>query len=307
LDTLEILSIVVAIFAITGITLLSIFTPIFLPIIKLIIKDVQVRRIYKSTDKDFEAFCLLFERRIRFDLREDPEDVGEWLDDFEHDKKNHHVSLYECLLVAKFKQKVIGFLFFEYSEKNGFLYIEFLGAKENEGDTNYREVTTRLVQECYKILKKEKKQCRLIVFEVDDENDQNLNEKQRQRAESKKRLFGRQVLKIKDVKKRGAKVYEICFDYFQPPVHRNRLKDIKQDLAIVPLDWVVISEDMTISKEQLGEILHFLFFEVYDTLSGDRYLGNEYHTTLTKHYNRLLDNAPDKIKLKLLTKLREGS
>ena len=286
------------------IAIISFFWGIIAGVNRIVHNTIRVRRVYKSNDRDWNDFSQLFEERIRFELREAPEDIGEWLDEYELEKKNDRNSYGEYLLVAKFRRRVIGFLFFEYSFKTNFMYIGFIGGEKNEGDTNYRSVTTSLVKGCHKILKKEISKCKLIIFEVDDENDQNLTDEQRQDAEAKKRLFGSQVLK-KGIRKRGAKVYEICLDYFQLPLHRNQHKSIKQDLVIVPLNQNVVSEDMTISREYMKEIMDFLFFEVYDPLSEERYLGSEYHTTLTKYYEKFLESAPEKIKLKQLTRVRK--
>jgi hypothetical protein len=267
-----------------------------------LIKTVQIRRIYNTRDKDFGKFSHLFKQKIRLELRESPEDVGQWLDDFEHDNKYSDPPLREYLLVAKYDQEVVGFLFFEYSFKTQFLYIDFLGAKGNEGNTDYSELTPPLVKECYKIIKKEMKQCRLILFEVDDEKDPNLTEEQRQDAIAKKRLFGSYILN-NHFKNLSLKAFEICIDYYQPPLHNENRKHIIQNLVIIPLDWGPIAEDKTISKQQLVDIMNFLFFEVYDPLSDDRYLGKDYHLTLTSYFNNIINNVPEKIKLKQLTRI----
>jgi len=299
LDTAElVISIAFGILGITGITAGAILTRIK----RRMRKDVTVRRIEKNTDNDFDDFCDLFKQRIRYELRENPDDVGKWLDDYHESKKNHQLTLYEYLTVAKREGAVIGFMFFEYSVRTKFLYIDFLGAKDNDGEPCYRRVTPPLVKDCYKRMLKEMPECKLIIFELDDENDSSLTKKQRHDAEVKKDLFGLQLQRNKELRARGAKAYEICIDYHQPPLHRNQQQGIKQDLVIVPLDWPISTGGKTITRAQFGEILRFLFFESYDTLSESRYLGVEYHSILNEYYEKLLESAPDKIPLKPLVR-----
>lgn len=267
---------------------------------------IYVKRIYTTKDKkgndnqDFNKFSVLFENKIRWNLREVPEDIGAWLDEY-HENKNTS-SIGEYLLITKSKQKVIGFLFFEYSFKTNFMYIAFLGGPQKDDDEeNYRDVTTRLVKKCCTILEKELKDCKLIIFEVDDENDVSLEPELQKAAEAKKRIFRRQVKKNASFTRYGAELFEIMIDYYQPPLHRNHDQRIKQDLLIIPLDGRVVPGNTSIRKEQLIEILDFLFFEIYDPLSDDQFLGREYHILLQNEYETLVKETPDIIDLHKLS------
>ncbi len=76
------------------------------------------------------------------------------LDDYHKIKKRHHLALYEYLLIAKRKNTVYCFMFFEYSLEKKFLYIDYLGARDNERNASYQS-NTRIGQKCYKLLQKE--------------------------------------------------------------------------------------------------------------------------------------------------------
>ena len=290
----SVLSWVIVVVTITGVTAASVFGGLF----KWYKNRIRIYRIRKSDDKHFDAFCELFEDKIRFALRESPDDVGAWLDEFETDKKDHALPLQEYLLVVLRDQDVIGFLFFEYSVESHYLYIDFLGGMK--GIT--RNVTKRLVNECYKLIRKRMNQCKLILFEVDDETDPDLDEELRRAAAGKKKLFAAQVDGLRKSDRRPARLYEICFDYYQPPLHRQVDHGEKQDLLFVPLKGYPTPENLSISKDQLGDILNFLFFEICAPLAEERYLGEDYNAVLKEYYQKFMTGTPDRVPLKQLTR-----
>jgi hypothetical protein len=186
--------------------------------------EKRIRNTQKDK-KDFNKFAELFADDIRPELREAPEDIADWLN--EYDKNKKEATLGEYLIITKRENKVTGFIFFEYSFLTNILYVGFLGGAQNLKDGSYREATGRLAKYCSKLIFKELNQCRLIVFEVDDENDPELiplGEKLQSKAEGKKKLFGKQTHYLEAWFKKDLKVFEIGIDYRQPPLHRNNNK-----------------------------------------------------------------------------------
>jgi hypothetical protein len=48
---------------------------------------------------------------------------------------------------------------------------------------------------------------------------------------------------------------------------------------------------------KLVELLDFLFFETYEPLSTEQFLGEAYHQRLVDEYEKLVGSLPEKVKL----------
>jgi len=270
----------------------------------------RIHRIRNKRDGYFSQFASLFDNDgrngIRPELREPSDEVGEWLNEYEADKKE--CTLIPFLLVLIRERKVIGFFYFEFSSLSHCLYIGFLGRDEDRRDEMTDDkVTERFARKFWQLFKKHMAQCELILFEVDDENDPALDWKIRRKAEVKKRLFGRVVGKLTETRKKPTHLYEIGIDYYQPTLVPSRDQGVKQDLLFVPLNGDPAPGDLSISKARLQKILDFLFKESYASL-GDNYLGKDYRAIVEEQYRNIIASTPDRVPLKQLTRVsrRDG-
>lgn len=235
----------------------SIIIKILSPIIKLFesligffvpgkLKEIQIkvtRLDIKNTD-DVNEFIDLY--KITFPENGSNYTSDELIELFEDiNNNNKHVKADNIILVAKYKDSIIGFIACFYYPEKEYGIIGYFG-KSDQSKEYGKYVSSKILQKLKSILLK-KHSCKLLVFEL--END---------RQKGKSALFRFYAKNL------GLTVKELKFDYYRPKMSLVDKDEPQLVLMVVPFLEEIPKK---VTKDKILDILSFIHFYCY----GDYY------------------------------------
>ncbi len=244
------------------------------------LKELQIRisRLNINSPKEIQDFIDLYDETFPFDgSNYTSGELLEVLEDIQNSKK--HVTADNIILVAKYQDKIVGFIacFFYPQKKYGI--IGYFGKTKSFNDVG-KYCGTKLLKELKKILI-EKHDCELLVFEL----------KIDEHIKGKKSLFKSYTKNL------GLVVYELLnFQYFRPKLNLDDTTEEELELLIIPIKNIVST---TFSKEKILDILNFIHFYCYgDYYEKDDNLHSAFQRYLQGRVEYYESNLQDEIGVK---------
>lgn len=255
--------------------------------------NLRIKRILKSTDKDIDQLIDVYEYLLPANERSPGTDILRWLDEYQEKRRDPRHTLEEYWLVGKYKSRVVSILFFQYYLDSKYLFISYYGVDdrfEEKGETP----SSVMLKKMRKSFGKELKRCKGIVYETDaPETVADTKKKMERKARS--RLFKTYAKRL------GYVAYDIGIDYIAPRLALEQSEYYEEEhlrLSYIPLKKTY--PDNIITKDEVLEILHFVYLQVYgDQYNDDLERDKEYRDYLSILFEMYKDDLPDKISLKL--------
>lgn len=235
------------------------------------LKEIQVKvsRLNVNNINDVDDFLELYAKAFPNNGNNyTTEEIVELFDDIKNNKK--HVKADNIILIAKYKDSIIGFIAcFYYPEKEYGIIGYFAKAESAKEQSKY--VSLKLLQKLKNILLEEHS-CKLVVFELENE-----------RREAKAALF---KLYAKNL---GLTVKEAKFNYIRPKMSLIDNNETQLLLMLIPIKEKI---ERTIRKDKMLDILSFIHYYCY----GDYYDNDqkefaefrEYLITRMHYYDSVL-------------------
>lgn len=231
---------------------------------KLIELQIKVNRLDINNVNEIQDFIEVYDETFPYDGSNYTS--GELLELFEDINNNkRHVTSDNIILVAKYKDSVVGFIAcFYYPEKQYGIIGYFGKTKSFREEGKY--VGTKLLKKLKAVLVEEHN-CKLVVFELEFYK----------RDKTKTFLFKSYAKHL------GLILYELSFEYYRPKLNMEDIKEERLKLLIIP-----ISEPITIpiSKEKVLDILSFIHLYCY----GDYY---ERHDKMHQEFQNYMASRID--------------
>lgn len=239
--------------------------------------QIKISRIKTTNHKEIQDFIEVYEETFPYDGSNYT--AGELLEVFgDVNNKKKYVIADNILLVAKFKDSIVGFIACFYYPKKQYGIIGYFGkTKSFKEESKYTSL--KLLKKLKAILVKDHK-CKLIVFELEP------SKKDRAKAFLFK-LYAQQLNLI---------AYELDFEYYRPKLSLEDSKDEeKLALLVIPINDTI---KKTFSKNKVLDILNFIHFYCY----GDYYNSKDnLHKQFQKYMHTRMEfyktNLPEKIKV----------
>lgn len=242
---------------------------------------IVVKLVTKLDDPDIDDFILLYDKVIDENTRITPEEITRFIGC--HTPANGR-TVCDYLFLCKKNGSLIGFLKAIYCVEKKTLFIAYLGIdKENEAAR--KEATLSLYYKLQKLLKKELKDCKAVVFEVETSKLTKSN--------AKLRLFKNAAERLK------FPCFRFDIDYFQPemPSDAGSISKEQTALMFIPIgNNSVIKRE--IDKQTMLDYLDFIYTRIYARVYDDKELNQVYKMYLDDLIKEYDKNLPDKIKLK---------
>ncbi len=243
------------------------------------LKELQIKisRLDISNLKEIQDFIEVYEETFPYDgSNYTSGELLELLEDIHNSKK--HVTADNIILVAKFKDSIVGFIAcFYYPEKQYGIIGYFGKTKSFREEGKY--VGTKLLKKLKTILVEEHK-CKLLAFELE------FNKRDKTKA----------FLFKSYAKQLGLSTYELGFDYYRPKLNLQDTKEEKLTLLVIPISETITN---SLSKEKVIDILSFIHFYCY----GDYYephdtMHQEFQNYMQSRINFYQANLPDEVSAK---------
>ena len=238
--------------------------------------QIKVKRLNINNAREIQDFIEVYDAAFPYDgTNYTSGEMLEMLEDIHNKKK--HVSADNILLVAKYKDDVIGFIACFYYPQKKYGIIGYI-ANSNSNKELSKYVSPRLLKKLKNILLGEYK-CKLLVFELEPQK----------REKSKIILFKTLAKKL------GLVAYELDFDYYRPKLNLEDTKDeAKLSLLVIPISYTSMK---SFTKEEILDILSFIHFYCY----GDYYnkadnLHKQFQSYMESRMNVYKANLAENIK-----------
>lgn len=239
--------------------------------------QLKISRLDISNPTEIEDFINLYEETFPDDGSNYTAEVFlEALEDIHN--VNKHIAADNIILIAKYKDKIVGFTACFYYPQKKYGIIGYLG-RTNSINKVGSHISIKLLKKLKSILVKEH-DCKLLVFEL---------EKQK-RDKAKVYLFRSYAKKL------GLRAFELMFDYWRPKLNLDDSKEDNLRLLILPINKTI---NNTMAKTEVLNILDFIYFDCY----GDYYDEKDekfqtFHDYLKNRIDFYKLSLPDTIKLK---------
>lgn len=274
----------------------------FIGVLAYIIADKYFNRIYvklirRSTDHDVNNFIDLYESRIHENIRISPEEIVVWIEEekLAHKQKNSEYSEYfHYLYVCKIGKKVAGFLKAMYHSKSKMMFIAYFGINKSMQDAR-RVASLMMLKKLNHLILNKRKDCRAIIFEIEDFQyvGEGVSQEEIEQRKARLRLF-------KELSRRaGYTTYQVDIDYLQPKMTFDE-NDTEERMLLLytPIERME-SDKPTINKKIVIDILYFIFMQIYlPTFRHDKVKQQKYHSYLSSLLNKYMISLPEEIALK---------
>lgn len=250
---------------------------------------IRVRMIKEHRDPnlDLALDLLTFRRRhqIPANERDDAEDIRRWVREVEEETRIGRCNLKDYFLVAKLKDKVLGFMYAHFYPRRGLAFISYIVNNPALAEGRNREVTRKLVARLKRELTKKAKGCQGILFELQiDEETRSKNS----RAEDFRQLARKEDVVLK----------EIRINYLQPKLS---LWDTTCEEERLHLMYARIQQPYlvgSIPKDEIEKILEFIYSDIYgDQFEDDSKKNAEYRKYLEDLYTSTVARLPETVHL----------
>jgi hypothetical protein len=237
---------------------------------------VFVRRIVSTDDEDVEELIELYSKLFPDETTNySGEHIVEILEKGSEPENTRHVRSEDIVLVARFKQEVVGFMFCHFYPARRKAIVsyygidgQFLEARKSAADC--------LLKKLKSLLTAKSRKCEYLFFDV-ERPDTRLELKKNRERKCRIILFKQSARHLRE------KAYEIQFDYQSPKITLDE-KTHKTSLVLmfVPLKPTSIS---SLEREELTKFLEFVLLDCYgDIYRMDDPRFKKYH----EHLNQLL-------------------
>jgi hypothetical protein len=268
---------------------------------------LNVRRITERDD-DFVAMCELHDRLFPHDVVGDnPTDIERWLEESRANVSN--TALDDILLVSKFQNEVVGYIYAQYYKDSRYIFVSYLGIDDQVLEAR-QKAATLLLRELLKYARTSGYAWKGIVGEIEEYRRMNYGRENGYELRARKLMyaFQRDIRKIATKFRMHAEVYRLYFKYLQPALRvediedRNALdeRELKQWILYVPHDQnareIAKSEDGTlyISRHLTLEILQFILLQTY----ADAHQGNSrYFVHLEQELDKYAKLLPENVEV----------
>jgi hypothetical protein len=242
------------------------------------LKGIQIRvsRLNVNNSDDVEDFMDVYKRTFPDDGNNyTPSELLELFEDLSNSRK--HVKADNIILVAKYKDCIVGFIACFYYPEKQYGIVGYFG-KSDQFKEQTKYVSSRLLNKLKRILVKQHA-CKLLVFELENN-----------KRDAKAGLFR---LFAKDL---GVNILELDFEYYRPKMHLQDSSESRLSLMIVP-----ITEEITpsIPKAKVLDILTFIHCYCYgDYYDQDQAEFSEFQSYLQSRVDLYKSSLPEYINAK---------
>lgn len=237
---------------------------------KLVVK--RANKASKDLKKALELYDSTFSDA---DIMDDSRDMEQWLTEISELNRKFPSKWSVHLYIVKSRKAVIGFFYAEYHKKNKLLLISYIAADSN----SRQEVSKIIADHLRKKLKKELKDCKGVIFELEKEG-----------AEQRIRLF-RHAANICNI---DLKALDI--NYIQPKIKNWEPNYKEKNQVLVYGSTQGQTLDQWISKEEVVLILDTIYNEWYvSAYEDDPEHYEEYKAYIKKLFDKSVNELPDRI------------
>jgi hypothetical protein len=271
-DVIAILSLVVAI--------VSLVIPIYIHYRR----GVIIRRIVDPRDRDFRKFFDLYESVIPSDERVSEDDMREYLNDYQQNRRKRAFQYDHYVFIAKEKNTVIGFISLTYHRPSRYLFINYGGRDQSRKDFNFATLISKIPF----WQKLRLRSCKAIFFDLESPQT-TLNEHEKKYRQKRIRRFRRM---LHDNNYPG---YEFPFLLLQPhfPDEEEDHSDHKPNiqpliLVMVPLKLKPKNDHLKMKKDGVISILKIVYFNWYGVVNETDVEFQEELKSFIEHYKASL-------------------